>query len=890
VTPETGKFTGRTPYESAKEPVIQAYHAFLFEQIAMGKTGTIVQLLRGGISPNLTDGAAINDSLLHWACSFGNTETARVLLIGGSKVNSKNAIGQTPLHLACSGMNDSLISILLSYGADPTIQDDNGKDCLERCPLTEDEIKTLHQRIQEKGEYANAPKPSDETASLDGADDGDDGDDIYPDEMREDIPQPLLVFWPPAKHQYRNGAENLLLSSSEIIYLHIASEDIDVYPVLSWSGLMETIDSHGFTLQVKRSYAGSRLRMCVDAQACPGRHRYDLRVSSDVGICIVASDTTGLLYSAYALVQLLTLHSDITQSSGVTTLSVPAVHIIDYPDTMNRGVLWSYRKDVRSSSSNMRQCIEVFSKLRLNQLYLVVDVDENEEDGGQNMAIAAKMFALDEVCRRHYVDLIPTVIILTATQRVSLDLLRNFSSKTVALFLHLDQSQCSESACIEVCQEALSTIAMAGFCSVVLSCSLFVSKVVNPHLRALHVDLTVLLFNVDDLLNPSLFAKPILCTQTIHGLLSRASALVVERGQSVNILPAMLDSDFMYPLLHTKFICYLHGGYAWNRSGVCDMLGTFEESRILRETMSQILFNQASEDLPDLLTSALDLLTTQRYSGTCADSDEISAVRNTQGYFNTHTKRYLLSIFLFLKLYITAEMFLTEKILWNLIKSNYDGINICPMPSKESFTEYLKIIRKAQAYFKVKVNDITKFLHSDQDGSDKIHEKTLSRESRQAIEVFELLSTLHLMSAVCRSIALAYNAEEKVRTSGGNEAISFVSLMKHLQPGTKSDTVNTLLEATDYCANIWRFRYDILYFRMEVEKDASAGRNDRGVLALVIPSTVNYSLRTYQKTLARKYLLTKGPELPVLAVMHVVGEKLPVSINTIMAKFFVDNK
>ena len=234
---------------------------------------------------------------------------------------------------------------------------------------------------------------------------------------------------------------------------------------------------------------------------------------------------------------------------------------------------------------------------------------------------------------------------------------------------------------------------------------------------------------------------------------------------------------------------------------------------------------------------------------------------------------------------IAADMFLTEKVLWDLIKSNFDGINISPMPSKESFTEYLKIIRKAQAYFKVKVNDITKFLHTEQE-SDKIHEKTLSRESRQAIEVFELLSTLHLMSAVCRAIALAFNAEEKHSQAGTNQTVSFVSLMKYLQPGTKSDTVNTLLEATDYCANIWRFRYDVLYFRSETERDTTTEKGG----ALVVPPVVSYSFRTYQKSLARRYLFSKGPDLPVLAVMHVVGEKLPVSINTIMAKFFVDNR
>jgi hypothetical protein len=233
-------------------------------------------------------------------------------------------------------------------------------------------------------------------------------------------------------------------------------------------------------------------------------------------------------------------------------------------------------------------------------------------------------------------------------------------------------------------------------------------------------------------------------------------------------------------------------------------------------------------------------------------------------------------------------MFLTEKILWDLIKCNYDGVNISPMPSKEAFTEYLKIIRKAQAFFKYKVNDITKFLPVDQD---IVHEKSLSKENKQAIEIFEILSTLHLMSAVCRAIVLAYNVEEKQPVESANgSAISFVNLMKHLQPGTKSDTVNTLLEATDYCANIWRSRYDVLYFRAEAENQASNVATKGAAVLKIPPPPISVSYKKLQRSLARKYLLSKGPELPVLAIMHVVGEKLPVSINTIMAKFFIDNR
>lgn len=43
------------------------------------------------------------------------------------------------------------------------------------------------------------------------------------------------------------------------------------------------------------------------------------------------------------------------------------------------------------------------------------------------------------------------------------------------------------------------------------------------------------------------------------------------------------------------------------------MLGDFSDSKILRETLSQLVFGQASEDVPDLLSSALDLLTSQKY-------------------------------------------------------------------------------------------------------------------------------------------------------------------------------------------------------------------------------------------------------------------------------------
>lgn len=238
--------------------------------------------------------------------------------------------------------------------------------------------------------------------------------------------------------------------------------------------------------------------------------------------------TKGLLYATNALVQLITLHSDVSRHDGVTSISLPAVSIIDYPDVANRGVLWSYRKDARSSSSNMRQLVELLSKLRINQLFLVIDTDEGD-NADFNTAIAAKTYALDEVCSRHYVDLVPTVIITSANQRVSVDLLRNFSQKTIALFLLLEAPAAgdeSESSCYDACKAAVAAIALAGFKSIILSASSYAQEMANPSVIAHRYDLTVMSYNIDDILNPSLLAKPLLCVQTTLRLLSTASLVV----------------------------------------------------------------------------------------------------------------------------------------------------------------------------------------------------------------------------------------------------------------------------------------------------------------------------------------------------------------------------
>lgn len=89
---------------------------------------------------------------------------------------------------------------------------------------------------------------------------------------------------------------------------------------------------------------------------------------------IIASDHTGLLYSLYAFIQLLQLHSEAIVKENVTTVYVPPVVLIDRPDVMNRAILWSYSHNARICQNLMKQNIELFSKLRINILLLSLDL------------------------------------------------------------------------------------------------------------------------------------------------------------------------------------------------------------------------------------------------------------------------------------------------------------------------------------------------------------------------------------------------------------------------------------------------------------------------------------------------------------------------------------
>lgn len=102
--------------------------------------------------------------------------------------------------------------------------------------------------------------------------------------------------------------------------------------------------------------------------------------------------------------------------------------IIDWPDVLNRGILWSYRKTARTTSSSMKSLIRLYSALRINQLFLLIDSKDSKDSKDLNHSkdskdsinlsqsensqfISSKVCSLDEISKRHFVELIPVVTI-----------------------------------------------------------------------------------------------------------------------------------------------------------------------------------------------------------------------------------------------------------------------------------------------------------------------------------------------------------------------------------------------------------------------------------------------------------------------------------------------
>lgn len=646
----------------------------------MGNAETIQRLINGGIAVDLRDDSALEDTTLHWACSFGHLEVAKLLILNGIDIAITNSEGMTPLHIAAKNNFVEVTRLLLEEGAVVDALDHQQQTALSltsSSAVTQllenppEPSRTLRNAFLEKQAALLLKQQSEEaTPKVSDLDEEQQKVTSSAQERFDDFEDPnleggfrcaetkdheedgvLLVFWPPVLTQQRQPGRFLALNNEENLYIALsaaqnissdAHQQPDILSLLSHSGLLDTLDEMGFQVQVKRTAKQAKLRLTIDNNLCPAKHSYQIVVTEN-SIVLTAGDATGLLYALYTFQQLLQLHSTVktetvphqtTTSQPQQRLHIPVILIEDRPSLSTRSVLWSFRHDAQHTLAQMHSYVALCSKLRLSRLYCIVDCDgegtDDEEDGvvaleeneqtvtkelesppaipinpvltSQNNhddnhptynhteETAAKLCALDALCRGLCVELVPTVVLSSLSDSLPSETLRNFSHSLINVVLLLDeaqaqrdlevvlaQQQLSQSStdlnnsstinhnhtdnsahidnhhnlpvitlgdyCNLLCQQLLREIQSAGFRTVQWSCSRWFGQLAPARVHAASLGISLVECSLSHLYPAKLFMKPLVATQHYLGHLAHYVD-AGKRHESVNYCGVGRDHAF----------------------------------------------------------------------------------------------------------------------------------------------------------------------------------------------------------------------------------------------------------------------------------------------------------------------------------------------------------
>jgi hypothetical protein len=107
---------------------IQVLGRALCTEAQVGNWSNLDKYLQDNCS--LVESGSGGNNVAHWAVFQNNLEALNKIIqhkgFPGANINLRNALGQTPLHIACDSGNYAAVQILLLYNADLTWQDRNG--------------------------------------------------------------------------------------------------------------------------------------------------------------------------------------------------------------------------------------------------------------------------------------------------------------------------------------------------------------------------------------------------------------------------------------------------------------------------------------------------------------------------------------------------------------------------------------------------------------------------------------------------------------------------------------------------------------------------------------------------------------------------------------------
>ncbi|XP_033626087.1 uncharacterized protein LOC117289186 isoform X2 [Asterias rubens] len=412
-----------TAYEkSCSDQVSRVYHDVLLQAVAQSNLVLATNLLKAGIDINDVDDEETGNTPLHWAASYGNLDTVKLLCEKGADINSANVDGATALHDAVSRGDVAIVSELVRKGAKTTVKAKKGKyatktpmslaeskpklkTALEGESLPNGDVKKKSNGTKEAGVTPLTPltptSPDDLQQQL--------ANLLKQSEPAQLVPvtdEKFQLLWPRPKSMIKKEGEPLKLKPHFLIRVIAGTtgpEDCLQQMVDIWSIHGPLLGELGFKCVLECAARNEYPDPYIICQFVPhlfqGKDGYRINVS-DKKMMIQCAGFTGLWNASCTFMQLIRLFGD----DGI-----PAVQISDSPDMQYRGVSLDISCGRVPKLDFLMHVVNVLTLLKFNELHLYMKASDGEEVEGVMPFSESELLDLEIYCKWRHMAVIPSL-------------------------------------------------------------------------------------------------------------------------------------------------------------------------------------------------------------------------------------------------------------------------------------------------------------------------------------------------------------------------------------------------------------------------------------------------------------------------------------------------
>ncbi|XP_047133651.1 uncharacterized protein LOC100210082 isoform X1 [Hydra vulgaris] len=392
---------GKNPYEyCSTESVKNAYIGELLQAVSQSRIFRVEQLLRCGIKVNSNDGAMSGNTVLHWAASYADAATVRLILDHGGNVDELNADGQTPLHDALKRKDFSVIEELLKQQPNVYIKPFqgyyDGVSCLD-IMLQNKELNDLLERYI----LLSADKPPEVKENEEKLDKASARLNSKPVETEVDPIVKLLCPRPQIVRQFKG----LFFVPPKDLLVSIIGTKVSVHRVVSVIDLFkEKVMQLGSNLIVELHSKGSMFKYpyiecMVNKASFTKQEEYFIQIQTQK-ILIVASSFEALYRSLTTLFQCFKLFRG---------KAVPLLQISDWTARKYRGVVLDFNQNDFPVLNILQEVVDLISLFKGNELQ--INVNHIKQESTCAKIPLSDFFKLQLFCQQRFVTVSPYLYI-----------------------------------------------------------------------------------------------------------------------------------------------------------------------------------------------------------------------------------------------------------------------------------------------------------------------------------------------------------------------------------------------------------------------------------------------------------------------------------------------